>query len=113
MDEQAMALRRRAQQVGERAERARAAAVSLEEVADEVERRLAPVLARMGPGVWEGRAARQAGTAARDAREDLVVAADALREVARELRMSAATLTWRAEDLLARRDATVPGEVAR
>lgn len=93
--------RRRAAEVAEQAVRAREVAAALEEVAADVERALAPVLARMGPEVWAGRAARAAATATHDAREDLAVAARSLRDVARDLRLTAATLSWRADELLA------------
>ena len=76
-------------------------AAELDRVADEVADRLRPVLARMGPGIWTGGAADHATHAAHAARDDLVVAATSLREVAQDLRVRAATLAWRAEQLAA------------
>jgi hypothetical protein len=75
-------------------------ATELDRLADEIADRLRPVLARMGPGVWAGRAADRATDAAHAARDDLAVAATSLRAGAPEPRVRVATLTWRAEQLV-------------
>lgn len=102
MDGDDIAARRRAEELRERAARAVDAAAVLEDVAADAVRRLEPVLARMGPQVWAGEGARRVAAAAEDAREDLAVAAVSLREVARDLRWEAATLSWSADGLVAR-----------
>ena len=83
------------------AEHVREVAHDLEELADQAEGRLASVQARMGPQVWAGQAAQVAMHATATARADLVAAASQLREVAHDLRVGAATMDWRAGDLLA------------
>lgn len=91
---------RRAHALRAQAQHARAVARDLVALADAAETRLAPVEARMGPGVWAGEAARVAGDGVTLARADLAMAASQLREVAHDLRVTAATLEWRASDLL-------------
>jgi hypothetical protein len=81
------------------ADRSLEVAAELERLADEVAERLRPVLARMGTDVWAGGAADRATDAAHAARDDLTVAATALRDVAQDLRVRAATLAWRGERL--------------
>jgi hypothetical protein len=89
----------RARSLQRDADRSLEVAAELDRVADEVADRLRPVIARMGPGVWAGDAADHATEAAHAARDDLLVAATSLREVAQDLRVQAATLAWRAEQL--------------
>jgi hypothetical protein len=93
--------RARVASLRDEAANAREAATALEVLADETETRLVPVQARMGRRVWTGEAAETARAGMSAARQDLLAAASQLREVAHDLRVSAATLDWRAEDLMA------------
>lgn len=88
---------RRGARLLEEAGRLRSVAAGLAGVADDVERRLDPVVEDVGPPIWTGRAAAVAAEAGEAARADLWVAAGSLRDVARELDLAAAALEWRAD----------------
>lgn len=88
---------RRGARLLEEADHLRSVATGLAGVADDVERRLDPVVEGLGPPTWTGRAAAVAAEAGEAARADLWVAAGSLRDVARELHLAAAALEWRAD----------------
>lgn len=74
----------------------RATADGLEQVAEQIEDRLDVVVGALGSPTWSGRAAAAAADAGQDSREDLGVAAGALRGIARDLVLAAGMLEWRA-----------------
>jgi hypothetical protein len=80
----------------EEAEDLRALGDRLRGVADQVESSLEAVVGGLGPPTWSGHAASTAASAGEHARDDLRVAAEALREIARELDLAAGVLEWRA-----------------